>query len=259
MYDESISVVQLAIIYDIIVSGTSAGAAIIAAILLSKKLTPSLTEIERRAKREIEKFVKGSSGILTQTELISRTNNGQNSSDQQFEIEDSQGPLMLLNTGAYKSREEKLSQSFKILDSLLSTTITDKNSLVVMTRKGSNLYYKVRQKAGVVTYILSASAQSPLHTSEEGLLVISLNQTAIVLEAARRTLEENPSATIILDNATEFIHILGFEKAFSLLRSISEVASSYPRSHIVLLINTRAHERSEVESIANIANIFIEY
>jgi hypothetical protein len=127
-----------------------------------------------------------------------------------------------------------------------------------MTRKGSNLYYRVRNKAGALIYILSASAQSPLHTSEEGLLVISLSQTPILLEATRRTLEENPSATIILDNATEFIHTLGFEKAFSLLRSISEVASSYPRSHIVVLINTRAHERSAIESIANIANVFIE-
>jgi hypothetical protein len=44
-------------------------------------------------------------------------------------------------------------------------------------------------------------------------------------------------------------------------RSISEVASSYPRSHIVVLMNTHAHVRSEVESIALllIANIFIEY
>ena len=165
---------------------------------------------------------------------------------------------MLLNTSAYLNREEKLTQAFQILDSFFSTAINDKNSLVVMTRRGSNLYYRARNKEGAQVYVLSASAQSPLHTSDEGLLVISLNQTPILLEAARRTLEENPSATIILDNATEFIHTLGFEKAFSLLRSIAEVASSYPRSHIVVLINVRAHERSEVESIANIANIFIE-
>jgi hypothetical protein len=258
MYDESISVVQQAIIYDIVASAASAGAAVTAAILLSRRLTPPLAEIERRAKREIEKFVKTSSGVLTRTELNSRTSNGQTSSDRQLEITDSQGPLMLLNTSAYQNPEERLSQSSQILDSFLSTTITDKNSLVVMTRKGSNLYYRVRNKAGALIYILSASAQSPLHTSEEGLLVISLSQTPILLEATRRTLEENPSATIILDNATEFIHTLGFEKAFSLLRSISEVASSYPRSHIVVLINTRAHERSALESIANIANVFIE-
>jgi hypothetical protein len=258
MYDESISVVQQAIIYDIVASAASAGAAVTAAILLSRRLTPPLAEIERRAKREIEKFVKTSSGVLTRTELNSRTSNGQTSSDRQLEITDSQGPLMLLNTSAYQNPEERLSQSSQILDSFLSTTITDKNSLVVMTRKGSNLYYRVRNTAGALIYILSASAQSPLHTSEEGLLVISLSQTPILLEATRRTLEENPSATIILDNATEFIHTLGFEKAFSLLRSISEVASSYPRSHIVVLINTRAHERSALESIANIANVFIE-
>jgi hypothetical protein len=259
MYYESIFVVQEAILYDIVASAASACAAVTAAILLSKKLTPSLAEIERSAKKQIEKFVKTSSAVLTPTEPNGSAANAQKSSDQQFEIGESQGPLMLLNSSAYQNREGESSQSYQILDSFLSTTIGDKNSLVVMTRKGSNLYYKAKNRAGALIYILSASAQSPLHTSEEGLLVISLNQTSLLLEAAKRTLEENPSATIILDNATEFIHSLGFEKAFSLLRNISEVASSYPRSHIVVLINTRAHERSAVESIANIANVFIEY
>jgi hypothetical protein len=259
MYDESIFVVQQAILFDIIASAASAGAAIIAAILLSKKLAPSLAEIERSAKKQIEKFVKESSGVLTKAEPSSGLNKGQNSSDPEFEIGETQGPLMLLNSSAYQNQEEKISQSSHILDSFLSNTTVDKNSLVVMTRKGSNLFYKVKNRPGALIYILSASAQSPLHTSEEGLLVISLTQTSILLEAARRTLEENPSATVILDNATEFIHSLGFEKAFSLLRNISELASSYPRSHIVVLINTRAHERSAVESIANIANVFIEF
>lgn len=258
MYNESISVVQQAILYDIIASVGSACAAVIAAILLSKKLTPSLAEIERNAKKQIEQFVKASSSMLSNTELNVRPN-GQNFSDSQIEIGESEGPLMLLNSSAYENREEKLSQSYQILNSFLSATGRDKNSLVVMTRKGSNLYYRVKNRAGVLIYILSASAQSPLHTSEEGLLVISLSQTPLLLEAARRSLEENPSATIILDNATEFIHALGFEKAFSLLRNISEVASSYPKSHVVVLINTRAHARNEIESIANIANIFIEY
>lgn len=284
MYDESIFVVQQAILFDIIASAASAGAAIIAAILLSKRLAPSLAEIERSAKKQIEKFVKKSSGVLTKTEVTSDVQNGQSSSDhfgpefevgqtnrenssdhfgqdrhQEFEVGQTQGPLMLLNSSAYQNQEEKLSQSSHVLDSLLSATTGDKNSLVVMTRRGSNLFYKVKNRPGVLIYILSASAQSPLHTSEEGLLVISINQTSILLEAARRTLEENPSATVILDNATEFIHSIGFEKAFSLLRNISELASSYPRSHIVVLINTRAHERSAVESIANIANVFIEF
>jgi hypothetical protein len=257
MYDESIFVVQQAIIYDIVFSAASACAALIAAIFLSKRLTPSLAEIERSAKKQIEKFVKTTSGVLAQTELHNGTTNSQ--LDQKFEMGESQGPVMLLNSNAYQNRGGELSQSYRILDSFLSTPIREKKSLVVMTRRGSNLYYKVRNIPGALIYVLSSSAQSPLHTSEEGLLVISLNQTSLLLEAAKRTLEENPSATIILDNATEFIHSLGFEKAFSLLRNISEVASSYPRSHIVVLINTGAHERSVVESIANIANVFIEY
>ena len=259
MYEESISVVQEAIIYDIVASAVSTAAAITAAMLLSKRLTPPLAEIERRAKKEIEKFVKNSSMLQTKTKSNEKSSSIQDSSQLQHEMSDSQGPLMLLNTSGYINREEKLSQSFQILDSFFSSAVSNKNSLVVMTRRGSNLYYRTRSKEGAQVYILSGSAQSPLHTSEEGLLVISLNQTPILLEAVRRTLEENPSATIILDNATEIIHTLGFEKAFSLLRSIAEVASSYPKSHVVVLMNIRAHERNEVESLANIANIFIEY
>jgi hypothetical protein len=260
MYEESIFVVQEAILFDIIASAASAGAAIIAAILLSKRLAPSLAEIERSAKKQIEKFVKKSSAMPTETDVSSDlVQKDQSSPDPDFNVGEAQGPLMLLNSSGYQNQEEKLSQSTHVLDSLLSATAADKRSLVVMTRKGSNLFYKVKNRPGVLIYILSASAQSPLHTSEEGLLVISLNQTSILLEAARRTLEENPSATVILDNATEFIHSIGFEKAFSLLRNISELASSYPTSHIVVLINTRAHERSAIESIANIANVFIEF
>ena len=259
MYDESISVVQEAIIYDIVASAVSAAAAITAAMLLSKRLTPPLAEIERRAKKEIEKFVKTSSILQAKTKSDQISSSIQGPSELQHEMSDSQGPLMLLNTSGYLNTEEKLTQSFQMLDSFFSSAISNKNSLVVMTRRGSNLYYRTRNKEGAQVYILSASAQSPLHTSEEGLLVISLNQTPILLEAVRRTLEENPSAIIILDNATEIIHTLGFEKAFSLLRSIAEVASSYPKSHIVVLINVRAHGRNEVESIANIANIFIEF
>lgn len=259
MYDESISVVQGAIIYDIVASAVSAAAAVTAAMLLSKRLTPPLAEIERRAKKEIEKFVKTSSTLQTKTKSNEKGSSIQDSSELQHERSDSQGPLMLLNTSGYLNREENLTQSFQILESFFSNATSNKNSLVVMTRRGSNLYYRTRNKEAAQVYVLSASAQSPLHTSEEGLLVISLNQTPILLEAVRRTLEENPSATIIFDNATEIIHTLGFEKAFSLLRSIAEVASSYPKSHIVVLINVRAHERNQVESIANIANIFIEF
>lgn len=259
MFDESISVVQWAIIYDIVASAVSAAAAVTAAMLLSKRLTPPLAEIERRAKKEIEKFVKTSSTLQTKTKSNEKGSSIQDSSELQHGMSDSQGPLMLLNTSGYLNREENLTQSFQILESFFSNATSNKNSLVVMTRRGSNLYYKTRNKEGAQVYVLSASAQSPLHTSEEGLLVISLNQTPILLEAVRRTLEENPSATIILDNATEIIHTLGFEKAFSLLRSIAEVASSYSKSHIVVLINVRAHERNQVESIANIANIFIEF
>jgi len=78
-----------------------------------------------------------------------------------------------------------------------------------------------------------------------------------MLEAIRRTLSEKSESIIILDNATELIHKLGFDRVFSLVQSISDVASSYPSSRIVILLNEQAHLQSEVEALATVCNAFV--
>ncbi len=128
--------------------------------------------------------------------------------------------------------------------------------MVLITKRSSNLYHLGRN-SGATIFVLSSSSQEPISTSEDGLLVISVNQTSLMLEAIRRTLSEKSESIIILDNATELIHKLGFDRVFSLVQSISDVASSYPSSRIVILLNEQAHLQSEVEALATVCNAFV--
>jgi hypothetical protein len=143
--------------------------------------------------------------------------------------------------------------------SLSPTTATSEkktSNLVLITKRTSNLY-SLGRSSGAAIYILSSSSQDPITTSEDGLLIISIGQTSLILEAIKRTLRENPNSVIVLDNVTELIHKLGFAKVFSLVQSISDEVSSYPNSRIIVLINENAHPQNEVEAIATVCNAFM--
>lgn len=45
---------------------------------------------------------------------------------------------------------------------------------------------------------------------------------AIIAESIQKIISDNPSAAVLVDSATELIYTLGSEKAFSLLRKVSE-------------------------------------
>jgi hypothetical protein len=317
MFDESQSVGKQAYAAAIITSVSSVGFAIAAAIFISKRLAPSVDELQREAKKKIEKFISqgGSSSTLPQTtttdvqsegaEMILPVSIGRSSDDddddnsgnnnmsteiqQQLANLVKKGPMILLHSSQYEEpeargkmseeREQRKGSADSLLDyyflstsqslSSLSSTAAESvasaaareknkkiNNLVLITKRTSNLYLRGRS-AGAAMYILSSSAQDPITTSEDGLLVISIGQTSLILEAIKRTLRENPSSVIVLDNLTELIYKIGFAKVFSLVQSISDEVSQYSHSRILILINENAHPRGEVEAIATICNAFI--
>lgn len=76
-------------------------------------------------------------------------------------------------------------------------------------------------------------------------------------DAIEALMRENPSSTVVLDSATDLIYTLGFEKVFSLLRRLSEIASSYGDAGVAVLLNRNAHEPRIIEAIGEIANEFV--
>jgi hypothetical protein len=379
MYDESQSVVKQAVLWAAAATAATTGFAFGTALLISKKLAPSIDEIQKEAKRKIASFISKSNtnstgftesatgttepslaGMYGKDEEAGRSSspsplphaqipshpssgggaaalvgaNGENLQDVKL-LE--KGPMILLHFSQYeKTKEIPFSTSYLQDSSVTSPTTTTtaasaagsqgskliltadslldyclapdkkessssssslqkqssssqsssssassstshpffstgssssysnlagsgnkKNKLVILTKRSSNLYL-LGSRTEAEIYILSSTSQDPISTSDDGLLVISIGQTSLILEAIKRTLQENPNSIIILDNITELIHKLGFDKVFSLVQSISDGVSEYSDSRIILLINENAHPQNEVEAIATICNVFIK-
>jgi hypothetical protein len=157
---------------------------------------------------------------------------------------DYRGKLVILNTARFgpaaKAREELLA---------------DEN-VIIITRRGSNIYREARDRSRLY-YILTQSSGVKDGKKKDERVIPSDSEEKII-HAIESIIEENPKSTILIDSATELIYTLGFEAAFSLLRRISEVVSSYDAAGVVILLNTKAHESRMIEAIGNIANEFVD-
>ncbi|UVS67994.1 MCP four helix bundle domain-containing protein [Nitrososphaera viennensis] len=169
------------------------------------------------------------------------------------QVGDYKGKLVLLNASRF-------GHAAKALEGLLASQNT-----IVLTRKGSNIYYRALQGKGKPRlYILQSvaavgGAKEGGGRNEEGSerVILSDNEERIAREIESIT-RENPGSTVLIDSATELIYMLGFEKAFSLLRRVSETVSSYEGAGAVVLVNAKAHEPRIMEAISNIANDFVD-
>jgi hypothetical protein len=168
-------------------------------------------------------------------------------------IDSYKGKLVLLNAS------RRFGHAAKALEDLLASPNT-----IVLTRKGSNIYYRITaQDNKSRLYILQSSAAA---SSIEGSSSIKNNSDHVIpsdneekiVHEIESMIRKNPGSTILIDSATELIYTLGFEKAFSLLRRVSEVVSSYEGAGAVVLVNAKAHEPRIMEAISNIANDFVD-
>lgn len=259
MYDESQSILQQAVAYAAIASASSAAFAVAAALLVSRRLAPSVDEVQEEARKKIERFISKDRLLAAASERQKEAREpAERVSATEAQVREmvEKGPMVLVHFTQYKESEgggEK-TPAYSLLDHYLSPA-AGKGKLVLITKRSSNLY-SVGRSSGATMYILSSSSQEPIATAEDGL-VISINQTSLILEAIKRTLQENAESVIILDNVTELVHRLGFDRVFSLVQSVSDVLSLYPSSRIVMLINSNAHPQNEVEAIATTCNAFV--
>ncbi|WP_337861606.1 hypothetical protein [Nitrososphaera sp.] len=165
---------------------------------------------------------------------------------QQQELPELKGKLVMINAG---SNSRPSPAAAKALDSLFASP-----NLTVLTRKGSNIYHRAPGRALVWVF---AQEQDSKRKGEPQRVVPAADEAKLA-QAIEDIVSDNPSAVVLLDSATELIYTLGFERAFSLLRRVSEVVSSYENASVVVLINKKAHEARVIEAIAHVANGFID-
>ncbi|MEO9363739.1 MAG: MCP four helix bundle domain-containing protein [Nitrososphaera sp.] len=155
---------------------------------------------------------------------------------------DYRGKLVILNASS------RFGQAAKALGDLLASP-----DAIVLTRKGSNVYRAAKGKL----YIFQPAGAASGGRNGSERVIPSDNEDRMAGEI-ESIIRGNPGATVLIDSATELIYTLGFEKAFSLLRRVSEAVSSYEGAGAVVLVNAKAHEPRIMEAIGNIANDYVD-
>ena len=151
------------------------------------------------------------------------------------------GKLVMLNAGGSKPGAGAAAALARLFSG---------KDLVVLTRKGSNIYHRAQGKA-VAVHVLGQDASG----KERAIPFADEGELARAIEAV---MNENPSATVLVDSATELIYTLGFERVFALLRSLSEAVSSHEGGSVVVLVNKKAHESRVIEALGSVANEFVD-
>lgn len=161
MYDESQSVVQQAFIYEVIASVSSAAFASAVVLLASRKLAPSVDEMQQQARKKIERFISEGRAYSIQKAAAGQQQDAVSDApfanyapfvtDAQPQIAElaEKGPMVLLNFSQYKDNHsiEEQRASKTAVDLLLDYYLTKsspvagkKNNLVLITKRSNNLY-----------------------------------------------------------------------------------------------------------------------
>ncbi len=154
------------------------------------------------------------------------------------------GKLVMIN---YGDNSKASSQAAWTLGQLFESS-----NLILLTRKGSNFYRQAQGKYTV--YVLDAGKK----VSKTNDHVVPASDETRLAQAVEELVRASPSSTLLVDNATELIYTLGFERVFSFLRRVAEVVSTYEDSSVVVLINKKAHEPRVIEAVGNISNVFVD-
>lgn len=284
--ERSLQTMQFAFLYGGIASAVSAAAATAAAILVSKRVV--LGDIVRMTKLDLVETTlrdligEGADALLSMVK--SQMAEGQPTAMPKVDVETAvvpsqedvvigraKEPVKPASTKAFVEEYEPIASAGRELKGKLVMINYGDNSkaspqvawtlgqlfeasnLILLTRKGSNFYRQARDKYAV--YVFGEGNQSSKKTNDH---VVPSGDAAKLAQAVEELVRENPSSTVLVDNATELIYTLGFEKVFSLLRKLTDVVSTYEDSSMVILINKKAHEPRVIEAIGNISNIFID-
>ena len=155
------------------------------------------------------------------------------------------GKLVMIN---YGDNSKPSPQAAWTLGQLFETS-----DPILLTRKGSNLYRQARDKYTV--HVFGGGNKQGGRANDH---VMPSGDELKLAKAIEDLVRENPASTVLVDNATELIYTLGFEKVFSLLRKLTDVVSTYEDASVVVLINKKAHEPRVIEAVSNISNTFID-
>jgi hypothetical protein len=132
-------------------------------------------------------------------------------------------------------------------------TLSTGSTVVLFTKQGSTL----SDLKGVKIVHLSFSEQG-LKLSPEGTLWVSITNPSLILDAFTSMTRSDPRARIIIDNLTDLVLNLGFEKTYNLLQEMNEVIAG-SKSSLLLLFNAKAHDDQTKAAFEGYSNAILRF
>jgi hypothetical protein len=106
---------------------------------------------------------------------------------------------------------------------------------------------------------LSTSASTPELASENEVILPAKN-TALILDALSKVLEEyaRPNIFLVFDGISELINLVGFDKVYKFLLYVLDMLSS-KRTTTIFLLNASSHETQLVSRIRGLFHNQLTY
>jgi hypothetical protein len=123
-------------------------------------------------------------------------------------------------------------------------------SAILFTRKGSWIHSALGGHEGVRLFLLTPQISYPQQGDLETEMLLPSNDTSIIANALDKALKASPDrpVSIIYDNISEMLILLGMEKTYSFLTIALEILSR-AETKAIFLINSRAHDAQIVSAI----------
>jgi len=147
----------------------------------------------------------------------------------------------------------------KAIDALTKEAIANTYPMFVFTSTTSLLHACLDKQRAVKFFLFSTTISTPESRSENEVILPAKN-TALILDALSKVLEQNAHTNIFLvfDKISELINLVGFDKAYKFLLYVLDMLSS-KRTTALFLLNASAHEPRMVSQIRGLFHNQLTY
>jgi len=154
---------------------------------------------------------------------------------------------------------DSVSDYVKIIDSLTKEATANVEPMFVFTSATSNIHtYLAKQP--VVKFFLSSTSVSISESRSESEVILPAKNTALILEALSKVLEEHAHTNIVLvfDKISELISLVGFDRAYKFLLYVVDMLPQ-TKATAIFLLNKSAHESQVISRIRGIFHNQLTY
>jgi hypothetical protein len=125
--------------------------------------------------------------------------------------------------------------------------------VALFTKQGSTL----SALKDVKMVFLSSSEQSIRLSQDEGTLWVSITNPSLILDAFATVTKADPGGKVVIDNLTDIVLNLGFERTYELLQKMNDASGA--RSGLLLLLNIKAHDEQVRAAFEGYGNAILRY